>query len=160
MERRERAKTPPRSTKCILLKTWGVRNSSNPVYSYVLAGIALLVLFIACGQLYHPDPRTASNPGARSRLAKSRWRKTHCKSQTNLSANRSYSSPSRVSLALPSQKLALPTFNNLAWKIPILERRPQSYNARLSHSSRQPRRHHSRGVSRLCAIPPATNPES
>ena len=26
----------------------GVRNSSNPVYSYVLAGIALLVLFIAC----------------------------------------------------------------------------------------------------------------
>ncbi len=35
-------------TQMHFAQNMGVRNSSNPVYSYILSGIALLVLFIAC----------------------------------------------------------------------------------------------------------------
>ena len=35
-------------TQMHFAQNMGVRNSSNPVYSYILSGIAILVLFIAC----------------------------------------------------------------------------------------------------------------
>ena len=47
---------------------------------------------------------------------------------------------------------------NLSRKIPVHERRSQSYNTRLSHFAGKPRWHHSRRLSRLCPVPIAANP--
>ncbi len=73
---------------------------SNPVYSYILSGIALLVLFIACVNF---TTLTLGRQATRAREVGLRKVVGAKRSQiaNNLSANRSCSSSSHSSLALP-----------------------------------------------------------
>ena len=99
-ERRQRGttQTPTLSPKCISIKTYGNTNTAAVIQSIHTScrALLLLVLFIACVNFTTLTLGTAGNAGARSRLAKSRWRWTHANRKPVLSANRSCSSSSHA----------------------------------------------------------------
>ena len=93
----------------------GVRNSSNPVYSYILSGIALLVLFIACVNFI---TLTLGRQATRAREVG--LRKVVGAGRLQIAKQFIGESLLLIFIALivgiAIAELALPTFNNLAGK--------------------------------------------
>ena len=93
----------------------GVRNSSNPVYSYILSGIALLVLFIACVNF---TTLTLGRQATRAREVG--LRKVVGAGRMQIANQFIGESLLLITIALivgiAIAELALPTFNNLASK--------------------------------------------
>ena len=103
-------------TQMHFAQNMGVRNSSNPVYSYILSGIAILVLFIACVNFITLTLGQTGNAGARSRLAKSRWRWTHADRKPIYRRIPLTHPHCACIIGIAIAELTLPTFNNLADK--------------------------------------------
>ena len=93
----------------------GMRNSSNPVYSYVLSGIAILVLFIACVNFI---TLTLSRQATRAREVG--LRKVVGAKRSQIANQFIGESLLLITIALIAgiaiAELTLPTFNNLAGK--------------------------------------------
>ena len=108
---------------------------SNPIYTYILSGIALLVLFIACINF---TTLTLGRQATRAREVG--LRKVVGAGRLQIAKQFIGESLLLITIAciagIAIAELALPTFNTLC----------------------QPRRHHSRRLSRLCAIPLAADP--
>ena len=132
--------------------------ASNPIYTYILSGIALLVLFIACVNF---TTLTLGRQATRAREVG--LRKVVGAGRMQIAKQFIGESLLLIIIAciagIAIAELALPTFNNLSYQSLALTDRPQFHNTRISHSSNQPRRHHSRRLSRLCAIPPSADPD-
>ena len=112
----------------------GVRNSSNPVYSYILSGIALLVLFIACVNFI---TLTLGRQAMRARevgLRKVVGAGAHadCKPIYRRIALTHHHRAHRWHC---HRRTRLANIQQSGRKIPIHERLPQHHNTRLPHFS-------------------------
>ena len=80
---REPTQTSSHSRKCILIAIHGGTSyTSNPIYYVHLIGHSNTRAIYCLCQLYHLNPRQTGNAGARSRPAKSRWRRAHANCKT------------------------------------------------------------------------------
>ncbi len=102
-------------TQMHFAQNMGVRNSSNPVYSYILSGIAILVLFIACVNFI---TLTLGRQATRAREVG--LRKVVGAKRSQIANQFIGESLLLIFIALivgiAIAELALPTFNNLAGK--------------------------------------------
>ena len=102
-------------TQMHFAQNMGVRNSSNPIYSYILSGIALLVLFIACVNFI---TLTLGRQATRAREVG--LRKVVGAGRMQIAKQFIGESLLLITIALIAgiaiAELTLPTFNNLAGK--------------------------------------------
>ena len=102
-------------TQMHFAQNMGVRNSSNPVYSYILSGIAILVLFIACVNFI---TLTLGRQATRAREVG--LRKVVGAGRLQIAKQFIGESLLLITIALIAgiaiAELSLPTFNNLAGK--------------------------------------------
>ena len=144
-------------TKMHFDQTMYVSHRSNPVYSYILSGIAILVLFIACVNF---TTLTLGRQAMRAREIG--LRKVVGAKRLQIANQFIGESLLLILIALTAgiaiAELALPTFNNLSGKSLSLTDGLNTTTLAFLLLLGLPRRHHSRRISRPYPIPTATDP--